>query len=57
VSLHGLVRLGSRLSISKVDVAEALAAAALAIGDDAGVGETLELLEGLVERIVINVPA
>lgn len=41
----------------EVDVAEATGPAALLVGDDTGTGETLEVLELLVEDVVINAPA
>lgn len=41
----------------EVDVAEATGPAALLVGDDTGTGETLEVLELLIEDVVINAPA
>lgn len=56
-ALHGIVSLGSVGAVVEVDVAKATAAAAHLVSDNTSANETLELLEGLVEGIVINVPA
>jgi hypothetical protein len=57
LALHGIVGLGARLGISEVDIAEALAAAGVLVPDNTSADETLEVLEGLVEGVVIDAPA
>lgn len=57
LTLHGLVGLGGRLVVLKVNVSEATAATAHLVGDDTGANETAEVLESLLEGIVIDVPA
>jgi hypothetical protein len=56
LALHGLVRLGAGLVVGKVDVAEALAAARVAVVDDTSAGQTLEVGEGSLEDFVIDGP-
>lgn len=56
-ALHGIVSLGSVGAVVEVDIAEATAAAAHLVSDNTSANKTLKLLEGLVESIVINVPA
>lgn len=57
MAIHGLIGLGGSIGVGKVNIAEALAAAALAVGDDAGTSEALKVLEGLVQSVVVNAPA
>ncbi len=57
LALHSLVRLGGRLGVAKVDVAETTAAASVLVGDDTGADKTTEGLESLVQSIVIDTPA
>ncbi len=57
LALHSLVGLGGRLRVSKVDVAEATAAASAPLSDDAGADEATEALEGLRQALVGHVPA
>ena len=56
-TLHGLVGLGATLRVVEVDVTEATAATSSLLSDNTSADETVELLEGLVESIVIDVPA
>ncbi|KAI6770388.1 hypothetical protein HG530_005017 [Fusarium avenaceum] len=56
-TLHSLVGLGARGTIVEVNVTEATAAAGTLLGHDTSVGKTLDVLEGLVERVVVNAPA
>lgn len=45
------------LSSVEVDIAEATGAAILPVGDDAGICDTLAVLELIVEEIVVDLPA
>lgn len=45
------------LSSVEVDIAEAPGAAILPVGDDAGICDTLAVLELIVEEVVVDVPA
>lgn len=56
-TLHGLVGLGAALRVVEVDVTETTAAASSLLSDNTSTDETIELLEGLVEGIVVDVPA
>lgn len=57
LTLHGLVGLGGRLVVFKVNVSEATAATAHPVGDNTSANETAEVLESLLEGIVVDVPA
>ena len=53
---HGLVSLGSRGGISKVNVAETTAATSSTVRDNTSADDALAVLESLVQAIIINAP-
>lgn len=57
ITLHLLVRGLASLVAAEVDVAEALGSLELTVGDDAGTLDTLAVLEGFVEDVVVDTPA
>jgi hypothetical protein len=57
VAVTGLESLGAVLGVGELDVAEALAAAGVAVGDDAHALELAELLELTGEPLLVDVPA
>lgn len=57
LALHSLVRLGARLRVIEIDVAEAAAATRKLVTDNTGANEAAELLESLVQNSVVDAPA
>ena len=57
VLVHLGLGLGSIVGAGELDVAEALGAAALAVGDDTATRDLTEALELTAEPVLINVPA
>lgn len=56
LTLHGLVSLGSGLSILEVDITETTAAASSLLSNDTSTNKAVERLESLVQGIVIDAP-
>lgn len=56
LTLHGLVSLGSGLSILEVDITETTAAASGLLSNDTSTNKAVERLESLVQGIVIDAP-